>query len=265
MGSLAGQEDTSHGRDLAVFWRRDQVARRALQHGHFPSPLGHGWEQRDRGGSTADHHHVLAGVVEVLRPVLGVDHGATELLDAGELRGVALVVVVVAAAEVDEPAAVLLFRTTLRAVLLHRDRPGVGRRVPVRCAHVAVEPDVPVDSVLVRGVAQVLADVGAVGDALLPGPRLEGEGQREDTAVGAHAWVPKQIPGTADPLASLQDGVRQVWVALGDPVGRVEAGDSGADDDDVEVVGLCRRGAGGLLGNHTHREPRLKLWDPSPA
>ena len=69
------------------------------------------------------------------------------------------------------------------------------------------------------------------------GSRLQRKGQGEDAAVGAHAGVPEQVPGAADLLAPLQDDVARVRVALGEPVGRAEARDAGADDDDVDVVG----------------------------
>lgn len=101
-----------------------------------------------------------------------------------------------------------------------------------------VELDVAVDAVFVGGGGQVLADVLAVGDAFLPGPRLVGKGQREDAAVGPHARIAKQIPGAADPFAALQDRVGHLRVALGDPIGRAEAGDAGADDDDIDVAGI---------------------------
>ncbi len=193
--------------------------------------------------------------------MLGMHDGPAELLDAREIRGVALVIVVVAAGEEQEPAAV----EPVHAVVFDRDRPGVGDGIPVRRADIAVELSVAVDAVLVRGGSQILADVLGVGDAFLTGPRLPRKGQHEHAAVGAHPRVPKQIPRAADPLAPLQDGVRQMRVAFGDPIGRAKPGDSGTDDDDVEVIGVCRAAACGFLGSHCHREPRLKLWDPSPG
>ena len=80
------------------------VAGRALQHRHVRRRLGHRRHQRHRGRAAADHHDPLARVVEVLRPVLRVDDLPAEVLDAGELRQVALVVAVVAAAHQQEAA-----------------------------------------------------------------------------------------------------------------------------------------------------------------
>ncbi len=117
--------------------------------------------------------------------------------------------------------------------------------------NVAVELDVAIDAVLVGHVGEVLADVGAVGDAFFAGPRLVGKRQREDAAVGAHAGVAEQIPGAADPRTPFQDGVGQLRVAFDDPVGRAQSGDAGADDDDVDTAGVW---------SHAHREPRLKSW-----
>ena len=60
--------------------------------------LGDVRDERRRGRTRADHDDALAGEVEVLRPALGVHHGALEALEAGPLRRVALLVAVVALA-----------------------------------------------------------------------------------------------------------------------------------------------------------------------
>ena len=60
--------------------QRDDVARRALEHRHVRRPLGHRGDERHRGRAAADHHDALAGVVEVLGPVLRVDDLAPEAL-----------------------------------------------------------------------------------------------------------------------------------------------------------------------------------------
>ena len=79
--------------------------------------------------------------------------------------------------------------------------------------------------------------MGAVGDAFLPQPRLVGEAEREDAAVGADAGEAKEVPGAADTRAALEDGVRVSGVALLDAVGGADTGDARADDHDVEVLG----------------------------
>ena len=91
---------------------------------------------------------------------------------------------------------------------------------------------------LVGGIGQVLADVCAVGDAFGPGPRLTRETEGEDRAVRTHAGIPEQVPGAADALPAFQDGVADARVAFGDAVCRAEAGDSRADDQDIEVLGV---------------------------
>ena len=57
----------------------------------------HRGNERHRRRTAADHDDALAGVVEVLRPLLGMDDGARESLDPLELGRVSMVVVVVAA------------------------------------------------------------------------------------------------------------------------------------------------------------------------
>ncbi len=227
---------------------RADVGRRALQHGDFAGGAGQCRHEGDRGGAAADHHDVLAGVVEGFGPRLRVHERALELLDARKFGSVALVVVVVAAAEEHEPGAIHL----PAAVVIDMDRPGVGGRVPVRGAYVAAEPDAPVDAMLVCGRLEVFADVATVGHALFPGPRRPREAQREDAAVTANTGVSEQVPGAADLAATLQDDVAQAGVALGDAVGGSDPGDTCADDDDVEEPG---GGAGRVVpgGRRGHR------------
>ena len=81
---------------------------------------------------------------------------------------------------------------------------------------------------------------GAVGEhlQLVPRPELVAEG--EHVGVGPDAGVAEQVPGAAEPLASLQhrDGlVRELGRHL---AGRADAGQAGADDQDVEM--LCVHG-----------------------
>ena len=178
------------GRDCGRPWRRRWGTCSMVTFSACRATAGH---QRDRGGAAADHHHLLAGSSPGPR-ARTADAPRRRRWASREVGCVALVVRVVAAAEEHEPGPVGL----RRAVLLYLHRPGVGGRVPVRGAHQAAEPDVGVDAVLAGGGRHVLADVVTVGHALLAGPRLPREAQREDAAVAAHARVPEQIPGAAD-------------------------------------------------------------------
>src|SRR5688572_19878947 len=101
--------------------------------------------------------------------MLGMDDLASEAIEALELRGVALVVAVVAAGAEQPPRG---HRERLPRLL---DLDGPQRALAVeRCAlHLVAEADVAVDAVLAGGLLDVGLDRGPVGDRLLPRPRLE--------------------------------------------------------------------------------------------
>jgi hypothetical protein len=88
-----------------VFGRtRDDVARRTLQHRDVRCAFGHGGDERDRRRTATDDYDALAGEVEILRPLLRVHDRSAKAFDAGPLRCVAAVVIVVASAEIEEVA-----------------------------------------------------------------------------------------------------------------------------------------------------------------
>ena len=195
--------------------------------------IGKRGNQCHRGGATADDDDLLARVVEVLRPVLRVDDRALEVVRACELRRVALVVVVVAAAREQEGGLDLDFL----AVALDAHGPAVLGVGPVGADHLVAVPDVLVDAGLGDRLLQVGHDRRAVGDGLLRRPRLEPEAEREHVGVRADARVLEQVPGAAEVLAALQDHVALVGAAVLQVPGRADAGDAGSDDDDVDKFG----------------------------
>jgi hypothetical protein len=73
------------------------------------------------GRARADHDDALAGVIQVAGPLLRMHDAALEALDAGKLRRIALLVVVVAGAHVQEVAG-QAYRL-LAGTLLGLDRP----------------------------------------------------------------------------------------------------------------------------------------------
>lgn len=198
-------------------------------------PLGHRGHQGHCGGAAADHHHPLAGVVEVGGPVLRVHDPPREPLGAGEPRGVPGVVAVVAGAGEQEGTGQ---RDRLAGVVaLGVHRPAGARAVPVGPQHPVPEADVVGDAVLVGGAADVVADRVALGDGLRVGPRLEGVAEGEHVGVRPDAGITEQVPGAADRVAGLQHRVRLLRAVAAQVAGGTHAGQAGADDEHVDVFG----------------------------
>ena len=141
---------------------RDDIRWRTLQHGHMRGGLGHGGNDRHRGGAAADDDHPLARVVEVLGPRLRVHDAAAKPVDAGERGRIAYRIIVIAGAAEHKIASEtdrLMF-----AAALDLDRPQrVGRR-PRRVLHPMLEANVAIDAVGRCGLADVSADRFTVGN-----------------------------------------------------------------------------------------------------
>src|SRR6202521_4603570 len=98
-----------------------------------------------------------------------------------------------------------------------------------------IEADLRVDAVLGRALADIVQDPRPVGDRLRFGPWLERIAQREHVAVGADAGIAKKIPGAADAIAALEDGVALAGTILLQVIARADAGQPGADDQDIDM------------------------------
>ncbi len=86
------------------------------------------------------------------------------------------------------------------------------------------------------GLVDVVEDLGAVRDRELAAPGLEIEAERVQVRVRADAGIAEQVPRAADALAGLDDRVAALGVVLLEVVGAADSGDSGPDDQDVEVL-----------------------------
>src|SRR3546814_5456321 len=71
--------------------------------------------------------------------------------------------------------------------------------------------------------------------AALPRPERVAEG--EHVRVGAHAGVAEQVPGASDGVAGLEDRIRRPGRLGLQVVPSADAGQPGADHEDVEVLG----------------------------
>ncbi|SHV57789.1 Uncharacterised protein [Mycobacteroides abscessus subsp. abscessus] len=221
-------KDFSHHIDNRVnSGDRVDIAGGTLQHIH----LGPGARQRrhqgDRGRAAADDSDLLAGAIQVIWPMLGMDQSPGELLHPREFRGVAVVVVVVAGAQVQELGAVS--RRAGRGVDAHRPDVGIGPEIGA--GDLGREGDMPVDVVVAGRVLQIVANVRAIGDGVAFMPGVVPETERIDIAVGADSGVAEQVPGPADALAALDDVKAAAGAAQSDS--GIDTGYPGADDENV--------------------------------
>ena len=193
----------------------------------------HGGNERDRGGAAADDHDPLVGVVDVLGPLLRVDDWAGEALHALEVRRVALVVAVVAAAEEQEPARHA--DRFARVAPLRLDGPPRVVARPLRARDAVVEADVFVDPVHGCGLAHVAPDRRPVGDGLRIGPGSEPEAQRVHVRVRPNPRVPEQVPRPADRVPGLEDREALVGALVLQVIAGADPRQTGPDDQHVNV------------------------------
>src|SRR6185437_7011240 len=115
------------------------------------------------------------------------------------------------------------------------DRPArIGAR-PCGALDLVTEADVPVDAVLGRGLADIGADGGAVGDRLGLDPGFEAVAERVHVRIRADARIAEQIPGAAYRVTPFEDG-EALARALGlQVIGGADAAQPGAHDDHFEM------------------------------
>src|SRR4029077_19232461 len=80
-------------------------------------------------------------------------------------------------------------------------------RRPRRAFDAVVEANLLVDAVLGSGLTDVVQNFRPLRDRLRLGPRLERIAHREYVAVGTDTRIAKQVPGAADAVAALENGV----------------------------------------------------------
>ena len=196
--------------------------------------VGHRRNQRHGRCAGADHHHLLARIVEVLRPELRVDGLALERRPPREGRGVALRVVVIARAHVEEVAGELRGLGRLALEVIHRPQRRSG--VPARGDDLVAIADLILDPDLLGGVLKIFEDRRAVGDGLGLRPRAERKAQRVHVRVRADAGIAEQVPGAAHLLAPLEQGEGPVRTARLEEVSGANAGNARPDHQHVKVL-----------------------------
>ncbi len=236
IGEFCGQLRAQFVGEWVLRRARDHIGRRALQHGDMRGLLRHLRHQRHRGRARTDHHHALAGVVDVVGPFLRMHDAAGEILGARKFRRIAVLVIVVAGAHEQEIAGEAdRLRRAFAGGAFGLHGPARLRRRPGRPLDPVVEADLVLDAVLGSGLADVIQDPRPVRNRLRLGPRLERIAQREHVAVGADAGITKQIPGAADAIAAFENDVALARALLLQVIARADAGQAGTDDQHVEM------------------------------
>ncbi len=195
-------------------------------------PFRHRRQQRHRRGTAADDQHAFVGVIELFRPLLGMNHGTLEIGYAREVGRVAALVAVVAAAHEEKVAGELL--GAIGAV--HLERPGRRGRVPAGGAQAVVESDMRKDVVLLRRFPHVLPDGRSVGDGLRIPPGFEVVAEGVHVAVGADPRIAEQVPGPSDGIARFENGKRLSGTLFPKMTGSSDAGNTRSHDDHVETL-----------------------------
>ena len=186
----------------------------------------------------------LPGIVQVLRPILGMDQRPLEGFLLGEMGAVGSVVAIIAGAAMQEAALVLAF---LAAGKPRRYKPSLGLAAPFHANDPAAVSYPFVDAVFFCGVANVLQDIGAIGYRLAARKRLKAVSERVHVRVATDARIPKKIPCATRCLPALQDDHGLAGAIFPEPARSADAGQASADNDHVEIFN--HRPPSGLIDN----------------
>src|SRR5438128_1727054 len=218
---------------------RDAEVRRALEDEQVRRLLGDEWDRLDGRGAGADHPDPLAAEVGTLmRPASRVIRGTPEAFPPRELRHLSR-------RQTPGRHDAEARRHAIAAV--GRDGPSPAGLVEGRSGHPGRDLDVAPQVEAVGDVIDVGQNLRLGGVPLAPLPfllQLVRERVRIVHAldVAARARVAIPVPGAADAVARLEDAGRQPELAQA--VEHVEPGESGPDDDRVEIRHVSRLYAG---------------------
>jgi hypothetical protein len=137
--------------------------------------------------------------------------------------------------------------------LLGLDGPEIGLARPARTQDAMLVADVFAEIVLLDHLVHIGTDFGGGRDRR-PDPRLEAIAESVEIGIGADARIFVRPPRAAERFLHLQDHEARARHLLGQLIGAAYAGDAGADDQHVEMLGCLRGGSKGLAGGfYVHR------------
>src|ERR1700692_761949 len=115
-----------------------------------------------------------------------------------------------------------------------------------------LETDVAVDAEFTSGLAKIVQDRGPVHYRPGTFPRAEWVAEREHVGIGANAGKAKKVPGAAHLRARFKNYIALVRTAGLQTVARSDAGETGTDDHDIEVLHGHRLDAIAAAGRLCH-------------
>ena len=114
--------------------------------------------------------------------------------------------------------------------------PALLRTTPVRGFQVDAKVNVVTDVVGLRGLGQILANGGAVGQYLIAIPGAKAVAEGEHIGIRANPRVAKQVPGATDARAALQNRKFLLRAVPHQVAGGADTGQAGADDQGFEML-----------------------------
>ncbi len=96
--------------------------------------------------------------------------------------------------------------------------------------------DMRAEAVLGDHVPHIAQDFRSGGDGRRC-PGLEAIAERMQVTVGADAGIAMGVPGAAETVLGFQNQKTRVRILLGEVISGADAGDPGADDDDIDMFG----------------------------
>ena len=225
-----------------------EIGRRALQHGDMGAFAGDRGDQRRRGGAGPDHNDLFVLVVEIVGPFLRMNDPALEGLHGVPFGRISLRVPIIPLAHPEEIRGEANRLAGVGSDGL--DGPEIFPARPVGRGNGVPIADVRAQSVFLDDLAHVAENLRGGRDRSA-GPGLEPIAEGMQVAVGADAGIAVGAPGSAKAVLRLEDDETCPRALRGQMIGGADPGDTGARDNDVEMLrAVSRRGANLLLNVH---------------
>jgi hypothetical protein len=102
--------------------------------------------------------------------------------------------------------------------------------------HAVLETDMTVDAEFAGRISQIVEDGRSIGNYFRSFPWPERVREREHVGIGANAREAEQVPGATNLRARFENDISFAGTASLQTITSPDAGKTGADDHDIEVL-----------------------------